>query len=179
MEDYMKFKRKQNGRRVDTVQSEQYIGHGAMTLVNKEVAEYLTHLNAVSLSKAMNYTLKLRGTKKPILPDKEAEFVYITNMFANYESNKKKMIRRDQLNMPEWYVLLYLSDGEEKSGATIYKQKFTDAINASRLQILKAFRKLISLNYIQSFGKTKSATYQITYLGKSAVAEIIKKYILP
>lgn len=179
IDEFYKFKRKQNGRKFDSVQSEQYLGYGAMTLVNKDVSEYLTHLNEISFSGAMNYALKLRGTRKPVLPDKETEFVFMTRLLANYESNKKKMILRDQLNMPEWYVLLYLSDGEEKNGAAIYKHKFADAINSSRLQILKAFRKLIASGYIQSFGKGKRITYRITFLGKSIVSEVIRKYIIP
>lgn len=179
MEEYTKFKRKQNGRKSDAEQAEQYLAHGSMTLVNKDVAAYLTHLNAVSFSRAMNYILKLKNTKQPLLPDLETEFIFITNVLANYEGSKKKMIRRDQLSMPEWYVLLYLCDGEEKGGAAIYRYKYLDAINASRLQILKAFKKLIAMNYIQGFGKTKKATYKITYLGKSKVTEMFRKYILP
>lgn len=177
MEEFMKFKKKQNGRKFDFEQSEQYLAKGVMTLINKDVAEYITHLNSISLSGAMNYSLKLKGTPKSKVPDREAEFTYFTSLLATYEGNKKKMVRRDQLSIPEWYVLLYLADGEEKSGALIYQHKFADAYNSSRIQILNAFKKLTGLGLISKFGKTKKATYKITYLGKSKVSDIIKKYI--
>lgn len=179
MAEWEKFKRKQNGRRVDLIQAEEYLGHGCMVITNNDVAEYLTRINSITLSGAMNYALKMKGTKEPLIPDKETEFVYFTNLLTYYEGNKKKIFRQQQITVPDWYVLLFLSDGEEKKGSTIYNERFADAFNSSKIQIIRALKKMMGLGYIQAFGRTKSATYKITYLGKSKVRDLIKKYVIP
>ena len=174
-----KFKRKQNARRYDLAQAEKYLSHGNLILIGKDVADWYNQMNGVSLSGAMNYALKLKGTSAPKMSEKEVEFAYVCSMFAKYESNKKKIIHREQMTMPDLYVLLYLADDKEKNGSYIYKQAFIDATNSSKILILRAFRKLVMLGYINRFGAAKKTTYKITYLGKSAVSELFRKYILP
>lgn len=179
VEEFVRFKHKQKFTKTPTEEGNEFIAYGAMTLVNKDVAEYLTHINAISLSGAMNYALKLKGTKKPNIPDKETEFNYFTDMLTYYESNKKKMLKRDLISMPDWYVLLYLADGDEKKAVNIYAQKFSDALNSSKPQIIAALKKLAGQHYITVIGKSRNTKYKITPLGKSVIRELIKRYVIP
>jgi hypothetical protein len=175
--DFEKNKKKMATRRLDISQSEEMLAHGSMVMAAKDLSDWMNHQNALSNSGVMNYALKLKGTKESKIVSKEEEFSYLCNLISNYEASKKKIVRKELLDIPDLYVLFYLADGQEKNGAHIYKQKYIDAVNSSKLQILRSFRKLDTLGYVQRFGKAKRTTYKITYLGKGALAHIMKTYI--
>lgn len=177
--DFEKFKKQQKSRQIDSKQADHYLAKGVMVISGEDVVDYTTQINRISLSAPMNYALKLKETNKPHrINDSDQAFCYLTEMLSNYEGNKKKLVRRHLLNIPDWYVLLYLADGKEKGATPMYKHVFVNAINSSRKQILTSFRKLLNLSYIKSFGKGRNTVYKITYLGKSILSELLIKYVI-
>lgn len=177
-EDFEKYQKNKKKKEITIDEANYYLGKGVFVLSGRELMDWMSHLNNLSLSSAYNYGLRLKKTREPNLPIHEKEFRYFANLLSYYEGNKRKIIKYRQLQMPEWYILLYLCDGKSKGATAVYDEIYKDAINSSRKTILDAFKKLISRKYIQKFNKGKNTVYEITMAGKEEVKQIIRKYIL-
>ncbi len=178
VEDFEKFKKEMKKRSPSLDEVQHYIAKGVFVISGNDVADYVNHLNGVSLSPLYKYALKLKNGGRATSLQYDKEFIYLAEMLVNYEGNKKKFIKDRGLNIPEWYCLLYLADGRERKAVTIYEKTFRYATNASRPQIIFAMRKLVHMGYVTKFGKFRGVMYKITSLGRSEIREIIKKYII-
>lgn len=174
-----KLKKQKKMQRVDVTEANEYLNCGTFVLSGKDLTSWINHINGVSLSGAMNYVLKLKKTAQPRIPDYEFQFRFVMDMFLKYEGNKRKIIRYEQIKMTEWYILMYHSDDVAKPAAPLYERVLRDAVNCSRAQVMKSYKKLKNLGYIETYGKTKSATHRITVAGKNVLLDVLKKYVIP
>lgn len=177
--DFERFAKDFKRRNVTTELTDIYNTRGEFILGNKEVVDYLEHVNRISVSPAMNYALKLRNSVKKSGESYDHAFNYVCSMITKYEGNKKKVVKHGLCTLPEWYVLLYLSDGKEKKLTPAYTEIFYDAVNASRNQIIRAFKSLAGRNLIQRHAVGRNVDYSITHLGKSMIREIMNKHMIP
>ncbi len=177
--EFEKFQKNIKQRKYTQDESDDYFGKGIMVLAGKDVIDWMSHINGVSLSAPYNFALRMANTRDQKMPAHEKELVYFAKMISTYEGNKKRIIKDRQLSMPEWYILLYLCDGKERSATNVYEEVYAGALNASRAPILASFKKLVMRGYIQIFGKGKATTYSITPIGKAEIKTVIKKYIIP
>jgi len=134
----------------------------------------MEHINRVSVSPAMNYSLKLRNANKKSGEAYDHAFNYVCSMLIKYEGKQKKNRKRRHCSIPEWYVLLYLSDGKEKKLTPCYTEVFYDCANASRNQIIRAFKSLHGRNLINKYAVGRNVDYSITHLGKSIVRQVFR-----
>lgn len=176
--DFDKFSKHRQDRNFDMEQADYYLSKGTVVMSNKELMEYVAHVNGVSTSPAYNYALKLKNPKAEKSTDYGKELGYLIKLIKNYEGNKRKIVTQKSLTVPDLYVLYYLQDGKERGATKAYTEDFKDSYNSSRQQILNAFKKLVSLEYIQKFGQGKIVTYKITTAGRVKLAEVFKKYVL-
>src|SRR5580692_1256254 len=121
---------------------------GEFVLANKELSDYFSYLNYLSNGPAYNYVSK----PKEKIVNKAAEWNkrmrYIVKVFMAYEQNKKTWVSQYKIEMPEWYVLIYLYDGQEVKGAPIHQVTFRRAYQSSPTKIRKCFAVLQSKGLI-------------------------------
>lgn len=176
--DFEKFQKEQKRRKYSEGAAEHYLSKGIMVVGNKDLIEYISYLNYLSTSPVYKYLISMKNHKSARMPDTSKEFSYICNFLINYEGNKKKIARHENINVPDLYVLYYLADGREKTATPAYIEVFRYCANASRKQILDAFKKLNTMGYIQSVGKARATTYRISPSGKELLYRIIYKYMI-
>ncbi len=158
--------------------AENLVAKGMIVLSGKELIEWATFMNGLSTSSAYNYALKVKNTHSSKLPEKMKELTYLVKILMNYESNKRRIVTHKGISVPELYVLYYLFDEKEKGAPESYTTIFKDAYNSSKNQMLRAFKKLSESGHIQTYGKARATTYKITAIGKTAIAEMLQKYVL-
>jgi len=161
IEDFSKFQKQQKKRSRTTDAAEYYLSKGLMVLGGAELMDWLSYLNSVSLSPAYKYALALKNAKGAKIKEANKEFSFFCNLLMTYEGNKKRITRQDNISIPELYVLLYMADGREKRSTPAYIEVYRNSINASRKQLLDAFKKLVTIKYLESFGKAREALYRI------------------
>lgn len=176
--DYEKFAKEQKRRKYSVDAAEHLMARGAMVLGNKELIDWISYLNLVSISPAYKYAVSLKNIKSPQVREINREFSYFCNLLLNYEGNKKRIIRHDGITIPELYVLYYLADSREKRSTPAYIDVYRNSVNASRKQILHAFKTLTTKGLVESYGKARATTYKITMKGKERLYRIIHKYMI-
>lgn len=178
IEDFSRFQKEQKRRRYSQEAGEHYLSKGMMVFGKKDLIEYVSYLNYLSTSPIYKYLLSIKKSKSSRSPETSKEFSYVCNFLINYEGSKKKIARQENINVPDLYVLYYLSDGREKTATPAYVEVFRNCANASRKQILNAFKKLTSIGYIEATGKARATTYRISPSGKELLYRIIYKYMI-
>lgn len=176
--DFEKFKREQKRHKISQEAADYYLSKGVMVLGNRELMDWLSYLNSVSISPAYKYALSLKNVKAPKIKEVNKEFSYFCNLIMTYEGNKKRIVRQEGITIPELYILLYLSDGKEKRATASYVEVYRNSVNASRKQLLEAFKKLVMLGYAESFGKARATNYRISAKGKEKLYGIIHKHMI-
>lgn len=179
VEDFERHKKDMKKSQYPSAEAGVFLSTGTMVVGNKELIEWMGYLNNYFVGPAMNYALKLKNSQPVKFGSYLKEMVYFMSVLANYEGNKKKIIRHAGVTIPDWYVLMYLYDGKEKRAPDVYDRFYKDAINASRKQIMDSFKKNVHNGNVQAIGKAKATVYKITALGKSVVNDIVHKYIIP
>lgn len=177
--DFEKFQKQQNGSRTDITEAQHYLAAGVMVLGNKELMDWIAHLNFVSMSPYYNYIIKLKNSPYVKLPNHNEEVVRLCEMLSKYDGSKRKLLKDKNISVPEWYILMYLADGKQKGAVGAYRDTFSSAYNATRPQLHNAFKRLVSSGYIQSEGSAKKKSYKITAFGRTLIREIFHKYIIP
>lgn len=178
IDDFNKFQKEQKKRKRTQDAAEYFLSKGVMVLGNTELLDWLSYLNSVTLSPAYKFALSIKNKKSAKIKEVNKEFSFFCNLLMTYEGNKKRIIRQENLTMPELYVLYYLADGKEKRSTPSYVEVYRNAINASRKQILNAFKSLTVKKYIDSWGNARATSYKITSLGKEFLYKIIHKYMM-
>ena len=179
VEDFMKYKKRKKEEGISLEEGESQINAGVCVLGNKELIDWVSHLNDVTVSSAYNYGLKVKNTRDVDFPEAKKQFIFFANLLSNYESNKKKIIKDRGINMPDLYILQYLYDGKERAAKDTYNLVYKGAANCSRKQMMDGFKKLTQMSYIVMSGKGKNTVYKITALGAQSFGEIVQKYIVP
>lgn len=149
---------------------------GTLVLANKELADCCSYLNRLSTSGAYNYLMKVKNMPTNKVDEEDKKVAYITKFLVFWEGNKKTVVSKTGLGMPEIYVLLALYHGKEVQGATLYHDVFKRAYQSSPSKIKTAFGLLQSKGYIIKYGGTSAATMQITATGREALRDILDKY---
>lgn len=127
------------------------------------------------LKARVNLKRKSKGQNK----FEEAKFAatQIAKMISNYEATKKKFTMDHQINMSEWYLLLWLYDGE-KLGSVSYNSYYLYAYHSNRVSLITGLGRLTNDGYIIKRGGKRSPMYSLTAKGKELVDQVIMNVIL-
>lgn len=155
-----------------------FLAKGRFVLAADDICNGLYAEHLIGASSMFKYVAAHRGQPKTSWEKAKVGIAEISRMILTYEGNKNKMFKSLTTNITEWYVLLHLADGKEKQGVMLYNPMYFDALNAKRNLMLRAFKKLKIDGYIVKIGGRKTATYQITPLGKDLVYNILSTYVL-
>lgn len=151
---------------------------GTFVLANKELADCCSYLNRLSVSGAYNYLMKVKNMPVNKVDEEDKRVAYITKFLTFWEGNKKTIVSKSGMGMPEIYVLLALYHGKEVQGATLYHDVFKRAYQSSPNKIKAAFRTLQAKGYLLKYGGTSASTMQITASGKDVLRSILDKYAI-
>lgn len=173
---FMELRKAHKRRDQGVEQGRAIILSGTLVLANKELANTVSHLNAVSMSPAYNYLMKGKNLPVNKVDQSDLEITYITKFLTFYEGQKKNMVAHTGLSIPEFYILISLYDGKEGSGAQLYQSKFKRAYQSSPGKIKQCFGTLQSKGYITKYGNTRGSVLQITASGKEIVRGCLMKY---
>ncbi len=143
---------------------------------SRELGDYLDYINGLGNSPMYNYLMKYKNFK----PTKTSEHIekknYIVRFLRHYEGRKKVWCEGGKINIPEWYILLYLYDKEYALGSEIYKTAFKRSMQSSEVRIKQSFVTLQNKHYIIKNGESKNARFKITPMGKDVVDYILNNY---
>jgi len=178
IEDFIKAKEWGEGRTVNEDRAGWLISQGHFVLGNKDLCEAFHYMQMISVSSAYKYLLTLKNLKPTKYHNYKVETDYIHSLIMNYESRKKLISRNAGVTVPEWYVLLYFSDGKEKGASSIYTGQYFNSHNASRMQLLNAIKSMVDRGFLTKYGKTFKATYIISPYGLDKLYEITSKYVI-
>lgn len=159
-------------------QARTLVTSGTFVLANKELADCCSYLNRLSTSGAYNYLMKAKNMPANKVDEENNKVAYITKFLVFWEGNKKTIVSKTGLGVPEIYVLLALYSGKETQGATLYHDVFKRAYQSSPNKIKAAFRTLQAKGYILKHGGTSAATMQITASGRDILRSILDKYAI-
>lgn len=151
---------------------------GGFLLGSAEVMTAYSYLNNLSASPAYNYISKAKNSVSNGATQEDKAAIAVTKMLIGYESNKKDLVSKTGLNMPEIYVLLLLYPGKEIQSSSIYHETFKRAYQSSPNKIKAAFSTLQQRKFIEKYGTTKKVSLKITPLGRDLVRGILDKYVL-
>lgn len=154
------------------------IAAGGHILGGKEMMDGYSWLNRVSASPAYNYILKAKNSVANKATEDDKAMIAVTKMLVGYESNKKDLIAKTGIRMPEFFVLLLLYPGKEVPSSSIYHEVFKRAYQSSPTKIKTAFSTLQQRGYIVKYGSTKKVSLQITPLGRDFLRGILDRYVL-
>jgi coproporphyrinogen III oxidase-like Fe-S oxidoreductase len=151
---------------------------GEFVYGSKELMDTLGYLNTLSTSKAYTFLAK---NKNPVV-NKSHEWSkkmqYIVKFILTYEANKKTWVSQYKIEIPEWYVLISLYEGQEVKSSPIHQVTFRRAYQSSPTKIRKCFAVLQSKGLISKTGDRNGTKLRITALGVDLVNTILEKYAL-
>lgn len=179
IDDFTKYKKEYKKRLIESTQVDDLLSKGACVLGNKELVDWLSHLNRASMSSFYNYALKVKNCPPSKFPDHKKYFIYFSNLLTRYEGNKKTVTRELGINVTDLYILSYLYDGKEKSGSATYTTVYKSAFGSSKKQFIMSFKRLQTMGYIDILSSGRFAKYRITALGTDVFNNIVKKYVIP
>ena len=158
--------------------AEGLVSTGTFVLAGKELFDGYARLNGLSLSPAYNYLVGAKNNKSSKIVEWGRQSQYLAKFISHYDGIRKRIVMNAGVTMPEWYTLTYLYDGQEKLCSKAYTEQYKYSYNASKSQIQRSFISLTARGFTEKKGYSKGATLKITAHGKSAVDEILKKYII-
>lgn len=178
VEQFYKFKKGIKKNKIPDGMVDACIASGDMVFSDSELMGWLSLINGACMSPAYKYALSIKNTSAPKVTNKAKEFSYICGMLMNYEGNKKRITRQENISIPELYILYYLSDGNEKRGVPLFTEVYKNAVNASRKQIFEGLKRLRETGLITMSGGKKNALYKITATGKERIYKMVSKYVI-
>jgi hypothetical protein len=153
--------------------------NGEFILAGKELSDYFSYLNYLSASRAFNYVAK---PKYEWMINKSTEWSKkmrgLVKIFQNYDANKKTWVSQYKIEIPEWYVLISLYDGQEIKPSIIHQENFRRAYQSSPTKIRKSFTVLERKGLVAKTGTGNGMKLRITALGLDLVTTILTKYAL-
>jgi hypothetical protein len=177
-EEFIKLKEYEKKRDYSTERATSLISSGTFVLASKELATNFSYLNYLSNSAAYNFVVKNKNNPTNKADEWNKRMKYLAKVFRWYESNKKVWVSEYGISIPEWYVLLYLYDGNEVLGSPIHKEFYRRTYQSSPTKIKRCFGVLQSKKLIEKTGEARGAKLRITGLGIDTVNRILTKYAI-
>ncbi len=154
-----------------------YVAKGGFVLGADSICLGLHYEALLSSSPMYRYVSQMRGLQSNELAGKRKELLEFSKMAINYESSKKAMLRQQDLTIAEWLILVYFSDGTQKTGAALYTTLKFDAFGAGKSRVLAGLKKLTFNGHLQKSGKTCAALYKISQRGMDKYYTCLTQYV--
>lgn len=179
IDQFQELKKAQKKRLIGIEEADQLTTTGSFVLANKELSDALGYLNLLSNSSAYNYLNKGKNIPVSGARSWNQNMKYIAKFLSHYEGNKKRWSNQNKINIPEFYVLLYVYYQDKPIvGSIMYREIYKQAFQSSPGKIKTAFGTLQIKGYLSKTGFSKGAMLQITPLGITVLNEILSKYAL-
>lgn len=179
IDHYSMYKKEGKLNEMTSSEANLLLSKGAFVLSDRNLTNWLFHLNDVCVSGAYNFGLKIRNVKPQNMLKERKDIVYFLQILMAYEGNKCRIMRDFGITVVDMQVLFYLYDGAKKKGSPLYETVLTNAVNVNKRNVLASFRKLVDRKYILKFGMAQNTEYSITSFGISIVNDILVKYVTP
>lgn len=177
VDDFVRFERYGTQKEISEGDARELEAKAQLVLGDEDVCRGLYFLRMVQKSPMYKFVMKVRGAKESQVSEFQKQINEFSKMMIFYEGSKKKMVRDMKINIPEWYILLHLSDGIVKKISHVYLGMYYDAYNSSRAQMLRGLKRLKDIGYIQRVGKKNSANYTLTTMGWELFYSCLSKYV--
>lgn len=178
MEDFVALREAMKKRDFGQKKAEGLMTNSTFVTGSKELGEYLDYMNYLSASPIYRYLNGYRNFKKTDTAEYKDQMDFIVRMMRFYEGNKTRWMDEKGINIPEYYVLLYLYDKEFVKGAEMYKSTFKRGINSSGYAIRTAWGTLSSKGLIVKSGTGKGLKLRISPMGIELINYVLTRYAI-
>lgn len=137
---------------------------------------YLSHvLNSDIFNLVKNY--RLQGAYKNKRHDEvTGSYQEMLQFLITYEGNKKLLAQKFRISIPQWYALLFFSQGE-RNVIDFYESSFRFAASGSKHQLRVSLYALEKQGLVEK-RKTTKTKYWLTTKGQQYVNEILSTVFL-